>query len=241
MAWISVHQQIRDHRKLRDLFRLLNINRQEALGILVLIWTWALDNCDKDGKLLSVNKFDLAHAAYWTKDPDTLCNALINTGWVDDINDELFLHDWYDFNKPFYDYIDRKSRDRERKKRSNSSGNSAEIPQETLQEFHVSPAPAPAPAPAPKQEPIKSKDIVRFSPPTLTDVKSYCQERNNKVDAEKWHDFYQSKGWMVGKNKMKDWRACVRTWEKEGKANKSSSSSDSFYFNLAQEGNYDDR
>lgn len=55
----------------------------------------------------------------------------------------------------------------------------------------------------------------RFIPPTLEDVKAYCEERKNNVDAQNFVDFYESKGWMVGKNKMKDWRACVRTWEKK--------------------------
>jgi hypothetical protein len=53
-----------------------------------------------------------------------------------------------------------------------------------------------------------------FTPPTLEEVKAYCKERNNKIDAERWYDFYSSKGWMIGKNKMKDWKAAVRTWEK---------------------------
>lgn len=57
----------------------------------------------------------------------------------------------------------------------------------------------------------------RFAPPTLEEVKAYCLERGNNVDPERWMDFYQSKGWMVGKNKMKDWKAAVRTWEKEAK------------------------
>lgn len=56
----------------------------------------------------------------------------------------------------------------------------------------------------------------RFAPPTIDEVKAYCIERHNDVDAGKWHDFYSAKGWMVGKNKMKDWRAAVRTWEKGG-------------------------
>lgn len=53
-----------------------------------------------------------------------------------------------------------------------------------------------------------------FSPPTLQDIREYCIERNNNVDPETFFDFYESKGWMVGKNKMKDWKAAVRTWEK---------------------------
>lgn len=56
-----------------------------------------------------------------------------------------------------------------------------------------------------------------FVKPTLTEIESYCFERNNNVNAEKFFDFYESKGWMVGKNKMKDWKACVRTWEKTEK------------------------
>lgn len=55
----------------------------------------------------------------------------------------------------------------------------------------------------------------RFAPPTLEEVEAYCLERSNKVDSSKFVDFYTSKGWMVGKTKMKDWRACIRTWEKE--------------------------
>lgn len=55
----------------------------------------------------------------------------------------------------------------------------------------------------------------RFVPPTLEEVQEYCFERGNNVDAETFVDFYSSKGWMVGKNKMKDWKAAVRTWERK--------------------------
>lgn len=53
-----------------------------------------------------------------------------------------------------------------------------------------------------------------FSTPTVDDVRAYCLERNNKVDPQQFVDFYESKGWMIGKNKMKDWKAAVRTWER---------------------------
>jgi len=59
-----------------------------------------------------------------------------------------------------------------------------------------------------------SKGKNKFLPPTYEDVSNYCSERKNKVDPQKFIDFYESKGWMVGKNKMKDWQASVRTWEK---------------------------
>lgn len=52
-----------------------------------------------------------------------------------------------------------------------------------------------------------------FSPPTLTEVEEYCKERGNRVDAKRFVNFYEAKGWMVGKNKMKSWKAAVRSWE----------------------------
>lgn len=57
----------------------------------------------------------------------------------------------------------------------------------------------------------------RFSPPSLSEVQAYISERGSAVDAQQFVDFYASKGWMVGKNRMKDWKAAVRTWEKRRK------------------------
>ena len=64
-----------------------------------------------------------------------------------------------------------------------------------------------------------SKDTSKrkFVPPTVDEVVAYCQERENYVDPETFINFYESKGWMVGSNKMKDWKACVRTWENKDK------------------------
>ena len=54
----------------------------------------------------------------------------------------------------------------------------------------------------------------RFEKPTLSQITQYCLERNNNVNAEQFYDYYESNGWKVGKNSMKDWKAAVRTWEK---------------------------
>ena len=59
-----------------------------------------------------------------------------------------------------------------------------------------------------------SNSKVRFKKPTLDEVKNYCILRKNNIDAEAFIDFYESKNWQIGKNKMKDWKACVRTWER---------------------------
>ena len=65
------------------------------------------------------------------------------------------------------------------------------------------------------------------SPPTLDEVKAYCQERKNRVDPEQWFDFYTAKNWYIGKNKMKDWKAAVRTWERNRDGSRSTPSGQS--------------
>ena len=60
----------------------------------------------------------------------------------------------------------------------------------------------------------ENSSVKRFSRPSLEDVKAYCQERKNGIDAQGFIDFYTSKGWKVGNQPMKDWKACVRTWER---------------------------
>lgn len=59
-----------------------------------------------------------------------------------------------------------------------------------------------------------TKEVKRFVPPAVEEVRAYCEERHNGIDPEEFVDFYQSKGWMVGKDKMKDWKAAVRNWER---------------------------
>lgn len=59
--------------------------------------------------------------------------------------------------------------------------------------------------------------------PTVEEVTAYCSERGNSVDPQAFVDFYESKGWLVGKSPMKDWKAAVRTWEHSRKAEGGSS------------------
>ncbi len=75
-----------------------------------------------------------------------------------------------------------------------------------------------------KEKNVKNKESSRFTPPTLDEVSSYCEERNNTIDAEGFIDFYEANGWMVGKNKMKDWKATIRNWERRSKSQSTSRS-----------------
>lgn len=86
------------------------------------------------------------------------------------------------------------------------------------------PVPGNVPVPVPGNVPVPVNGIERgadkpprasrFTPPSVEEVSAYCQERRNSVDAQRFVDFYASKGWKVGKEAMKDWKAAVRTWER---------------------------
>lgn len=68
----------------------------------------------------------------------------------------------------------------------------------------------------PEEKPVDKggKKTTRFQKPSIEEIKAYCKERNNGIDAERFFDYYEAIGWKVGKNTMKDWKACVRTWER---------------------------
>ena len=69
---------------------------------------------------------------------------------------------------------------------------------------------------------IKKPTIKRFIEPTIDEVEAYCNERDNRVDSMKFHNYYSSNGWMVGRNKMRDWKSAVRNWESNTPKDKTS-------------------
>lgn len=97
------------------------------------------------------------------------------------------------------------SKEQQKEQRRNSEGTAEEQPRNTNKKEKND-----------KNE-KKVNNTVRFTPPDIDTVRDYCTERNNSVDPQAFIDFYSSKGWMIGKNKMKDWKAAVRTWERNNK------------------------
>ena len=93
------------------------------------------------------------------------------------------------------------------------------------------------------KEKVKDKDndnsVVRFTPPTKQDVMDYCQEKGyTDVDVERFMNYYTSNGWMVGKNKMKDWKAAMRNWARKDMAAKPNNTNGNRFCNFEQR-NYD--
>ena len=116
MAWIEIHQHLKEHRKTRKFKNLMNITRAQAIGHLVMLWLWGIDNTDDYGLILDADNDDIAIACDYHTDSQLIVSALITSGFLekDEKDGKLFIHD-------FEDYIGRlkvlKKRHREAQKR----------------------------------------------------------------------------------------------------------------------------
>ena len=124
MAWISVHEQVVGG-KLRRLSKEIDCSQNESLGILVKLWLWAINNSDKDGKIVGADKEDLAEIVNIGLekgiDSNVVVNALIKTGWIDVFEGDLYLHDWSEWQKQWYKAIQTRERDAKRKRAERDS------------------------------------------------------------------------------------------------------------------------
>lgn len=114
MAWIEVHQTLPPHRKLKKLKRLLKIKTPQAVGHVVMLWLWAIDNTP-DGDLSQLDPEDIADACEWPKDAELFLDAMKTAGLIDD---DLHLHDWKEYTGELMESRERKKEQaRERKRR----------------------------------------------------------------------------------------------------------------------------
>ena len=97
MAWIELHQGLREHKKLFACVDELKIGRMQMVGMLVSLWLWALDNAP-DGSLLGISNRTIARVCdYPEKKADTLVAALCETGWLEEYEGSYRIHDWFDY------------------------------------------------------------------------------------------------------------------------------------------------
>jgi hypothetical protein len=93
MAWIELHQSIRDHRKIVDLADHLNIPEQYAVGLCIYLWTWALDNAPEG--VLRMSARVVAKASGWSGNENDFLQSLIDTNWLEITpENDLYIHDW---------------------------------------------------------------------------------------------------------------------------------------------------
>lgn len=118
MAWISVHEQVLGG-KLRNLAKEIGCSQNEALGILVRLWLWGINNADREGRIIGANKEDVAEVLNIGIDNRyssmEVIDALINTNWID-FEEDLFLHDWDEWQEQWYKAIEVREKDAARKR-----------------------------------------------------------------------------------------------------------------------------
>ena len=123
MAWIESHQEVGRHPKTKKLARLLSVSLPAAVGHLHYLWWWALDFAPT-GSLGKYDEADIADAMQWDGDPATLVEALLASGYVDETDDGLMIHDWAEYAGKL---LERRAKDRARKR---AAAESAGVPQE---------------------------------------------------------------------------------------------------------------
>lgn len=126
MAWIQVHQQLKDHRKLLAAADELEIEPAHMLGLLISFWLWALDNTPS-GSLEGISNRMIARAAQWDGNPDELVEVLKNSGLLDEETaGKLEIHDWYEYTGKL---IDQREAEKNRSRRRRAAAAAAPPPE----------------------------------------------------------------------------------------------------------------
>lgn len=120
MAWISVEQAFIGG-KLRKLYKNIGCSQNEAIGILISLWLWGIDNADDSGLIMSAGKDDVAEALKSGLSPkfnaDAVVELLIENGWLDEIDGQLYLHDWSEWRVEYNRSVNGKRKHVERTQR----------------------------------------------------------------------------------------------------------------------------
>lgn len=122
MAWLQIHQTLKDHRKLLKAADILEVTPPHMMGILISFWLWALDNTPS-GTLDGISSRIIARAAQWEGDPDQLVEVMKSTEWLDETDQGLEIHDWYEYAGKL---IDQRIAERERSKKRRSASSSSD-------------------------------------------------------------------------------------------------------------------
>lgn len=117
MAWIELHQSVWTHKKTVMLAALVDIDEIYAAAHMTKLWTWALDNAP-DGSLSGLPNKVIAFGAGWKGDADQFVDALVQAGWLDETEEGLIIHDWYDYAGRL---IERREANKERMRKARAS------------------------------------------------------------------------------------------------------------------------
>lgn len=172
MAWISVHEQVIGG-KLRSLAKKIGCSQNEALGLLVRLWLWGINNADKDGRIIGAVKGDVAEVLTIGIDsrysPEKVVDAFVATKWID-IDGDLYIHDWEEWQEQWYRAIEVRERDAARKREERRRAREAKLADKAaVQDTSKKPpentggSGQKADLPVPKAESIKSQPAAVYS------------------------------------------------------------------------------
>ena len=214
-GWIEYHLDLWDHWKIHRLKDQLRCSYNEALGAISCLWLWAARNA-QNGSLKRFTDEEIKLAARWLGDTKPFSDALTKSGLL---TPQKRIHDWHKYGmKLLLSTRARSLKYRDKKRDASRDGNVRErknhgIPNLTQPNLTIHNQT--------EKENIKEKDSGElqnhFQPPSPPEVEAYAKSIGFDLDGEKFCAHYQASGWIRGKNKITDWRACVVTWKKNEK------------------------
>ncbi|MFB3894312.1 MAG: hypothetical protein ACE15C_20090 [Phycisphaerae bacterium] len=193
--WIKFRKKLPTDGRVLETARKCNASSVTVLGALVTLWCIGDDHCDENGLLRGYTKDDIDRLC----GVPNFCNSL-PPDWFAEISGTPQLPEYQEHNGT----TGKQRAVTAKRVAKHRKCNAAIVTREEKRREEKKKEKKEAPRPA----------AVRFCEPTVEEVRAYCRERRNRVDPEAFVDFYTAKGWRVGQQPMKCWRAAVRTWEK---------------------------
>jgi len=200
--WMKLELVTPDKQEVWSMAENLELDPDAVVGKLIRVWRW-FDQHSEEGNARSVSKALLDREVCVSG----FCEAMKNEGWMLENEGVISLPNFDKHNgKSAKNRANTAKRVAKHKGLSGANGGSvtkvtvAALPREEKRREEVN-----------KGKTTKSK---KFTPPTVEQVAEYCKERGNSVNANRFVNFYDANGWVQSRGKpIKDWMACVRTWE----------------------------
>lgn len=193
-GWLKIEGATPDKPEVWAMSELLNIDPDDVFGKLFRVWFW-FDQHTENGNSLSVTKKLLDRTVGVTGFAD----VMISVGWMTEENGEISLPNFKRHNGETA------------KKRALSTRRVEKHRSKTCNTKSVTNS-VTKPLPEKRREDNKKINKKKFTPPTVTEVSDYINEKKLNLDPDGFVNFYASKDWMVGRNKMKDWKCAANGW-----------------------------
>lgn len=215
MHWIAVHEEVLGS-KLRGFRKRIKCSEAEALGILTILWIWARKNADITGLLGNADRDDIAAvirpSLSNSLNAKTVIDALIKERWIDEQDGEFYIHDWYEWQQYWYNYLDRKEKDKLRKRLERERQRERKAPE--YQEQKDLPKPqekAPPAEEAPKEQKPEKPSKKKYAESVLMQESEYAKLVNQYGEEFTEKLIYELNNYKLanGKRYKDDYRAIL--------------------------------